>query len=120
MKARAGTVAALLFFLAAILAVWMAADAAAAPTIFVSSPPASPYRVASSPIELRATVVPANGSVELNGTPVALDGGGNLSISVSLVEGPNNFTLTALDWQNASTSVTVQVVLDTVAPALNI
>jgi len=69
-----------------------------------------------------STSSPVTVTVKLNAgtaTAATVDGSGNFSKALTLVEGTNTITVTATDLAGKTTTVTRTVVLDTVAPTVN-
>ncbi len=60
----------------------------------------------------------SDGTVTVNGDSVVVDGSGNFTTSVTLLEGGNTITIEAIDEAGNVTSDTRFLTLDTVAPAL--
>lgn len=75
--------------------------------------------VKASPITVSGTVSDPNASVAVNGV-VAIASGGQFSVSVPLLEGPNTITAVTVNSQGTSSTASVQVTLDTTPPRVTI
>jgi len=71
-------------------------------------------------LDLQGQVDDPGASLTLNGAPLPLDASGSFTASLPLAEGPNGFTLLALDRAGNSGSLAVVTVLDTQAPLLQV
>ncbi len=108
----------LLSGLAFVCAAIGALPASAAPTITIAEPAQNPWITNVSPLTIQGLVSPENSTLTLNGATVPLGANGTFTATASLAEGPNNLTLSALDWTGAPSNLSLQVILDTVPPSL--
>lgn len=86
------------------------------PVITVSQPANGLFTAQSSLTILGSVSEPSTFTV--NGAPVTLDGSNGFSYSTTLTEGSNGFSLIATDSTGNSGSASLQVTLDTAAPAV--
>ncbi len=86
------------------------------PPVLAITSPMNTETLDATPALVTGTVDDPAASVLVNGVVAAVDGGGNWTASVPLVEGPNTITSLARTVENLTASASIDVTLDTSIP----
>jgi len=88
-----------------------------APSLAVTSP--SPGATNQSLFTVTGTTDPS-AMVTIDGAPAIIDGAGAFAESIALADGPHTFVIVAWDAEGNRVEVRVDVLVDTIAPALSV